>query len=81
MFTYQDRGEEVEWVMGFLEWKPTESRQGNVKTRIFKPTNEHRRNEERGQGGPWDPPIRSKIGKIRSKMGEKVAKLGLFGVW
>ena len=32
---------------------------------------------KKGQGGP----IRSKIGKIRSKMGAKVAKLCLFGVW
>ena len=32
----------------------------------------HRRNEA--------PPIRSKIRKIRSKMGEKVEKLDLFGV-
>ena len=37
----------------------------------------HKRNEERDQD-----PIRSKIGKIRSKMGGgKVEKLDLFGVW
>ena len=29
----------------------------------------HRRNEERGQGGPRVPPIRSKIGPKRSKVG------------
>ena len=36
----------------------------------------HRRNEERNQGGPWAPPIRSKIGKIRSKMGKIRSKMG-----
>ena len=35
----------------------------------------HRRNKEGGQGGP---PIRSKIGKIRSKMGAKSCKIGPF---
>ena len=39
---------------------------------------EHRRNEEGDQGGPWAPPIRSKIGKIRSKMGAKSFKMGPF---
>ena len=39
---------------------------------------DHRRNEERGQGGPLAPPIRSKIGKIRSKMGAKSFKMGPF---
>ena len=34
---------------------------------------------KKGARGPWVPPIRSKIGKIRSKMGQKVAKLGLLG--
>ena len=38
----------------------------------------HRRNEEGDQGGPWAPPIRSKIGKIRSKMGAKSFKMGPF---
>ena len=32
------------------------------------------------RGGPGLP-IMSKTGKIRSKMGQKDAKLGLFGVW
>ena len=42
----------------------------------------HRRNEKGDQGGPLPPPpIRSKIGKIRSKMGAKSCELGLFGVW
>ena len=38
----------------------------------------HRRNEEGDQGGPWAPPIRSKIGKIRSKMGAISFKMGPF---
>ena len=38
----------------------------------------HRRNEERGQGGPWAPPIRSKMGLIKSKMGWRRTKMGPF---
>ena len=38
----------------------------------------HRRNEERDQGVPWAPPIRSKFGTIRSKIGEKGTKIGSF---
>ena len=34
----------------------------------------HRRNEERAQGVPWAPPMRSKMGPIRSKIGEKEPK-------
>ena len=41
---------------------------------------DHRRNEERAQGLPWAPPIRSKKGPIRSKMWEKRTKMDLFGV-
>ena len=37
-----------------------------------------RRNEERDQGGALAPPIRSKIGKIRSKMGAKICKIWPF---
>ena len=40
----------------------------------------HRRNEERGQGVPWAPLIRSKMGPIRSKIGGKGPKWSLFGV-
>ena len=40
----------------------------------------HRRNEERAQGVPWAPPIRSKIGQIRSKIEEKRTKMGHGGV-
>ena len=38
----------------------------------------HRRNEERGQGVPLAPPIRSKMGPIRSKIGGKGPKWGHF---
>ena len=40
----------------------------------------HRRNEERGQGGPWAPPIRSKIGFIKSKIGPIRKKRNLLGM-
>ena len=40
----------------------------------------HRRNEERGQGVPWATPIRSTLGPIMSKIGEKGPKYGVFGV-
>ena len=38
----------------------------------------HRRNEERAQGVPWAPPIRRKMGPIRSKWEKKGTKWGLF---
>ena len=38
----------------------------------------HRRNEERAQGVPWAPPMRSKMGPIRSKIGEKMTKMEPF---
>ena len=38
----------------------------------------HRRNEERAQGVPWAPPIRSKKGPIRSKIGGERTKMGPF---
>ena len=31
----------------------------------------HRHNEERAQGKPWATAMRSKMGSIRSKIGEK----------
>ena len=40
----------------------------------------HRHNEERDQGVPWATPIGSKMGSIRSKIGDKMTKMGPFGV-
>ena len=51
----------------------------SVKVQTFTFICLHRRNEDGDQGGPWaSPPIRSKIGKIRSKMGVKSFKIGPF---
>ena len=38
----------------------------------------HGQNEERGQGLSRAPPIRSKMGTIMSKIGEKRTKMGSF---
>ena len=40
----------------------------------------HRCNEERAQGVPWAPPIRSKMGPKRSKIGKKDLNGTFWGV-